>query len=109
MSAKLFVTDSGSPQEGIPQTQYEVVSPFVDRPLEQEEIKNVGLFQIQIEKTYQTFAVGKISSIWEWELDKMVQDSMTQEQEQDDLNNLRTQDLRRKYDENPFEDFIGNN
>lgn len=114
MSAKLFVTDrwtsfDDSGKELPEFIQYEVISPFTKKPEEQEEIKNVGLFQIQIEKTYQTFAVGNVSSIWEWELNKLVQDSMTQEQEQDDLNNLRTQDLRRKYDENPFEDFIGNN
>ena len=105
MSARLFVTDSGSPEEGIPSTQYEVVSPFVDRPLEQDNIKDVGLFQIQIEKTYQTFATGNITSIWEWELIKEIEKSMTQEQEIDDLENLRRQDLERQYDENPFEDF----
>lgn len=114
MSARLFVTDKwisfdDSGKELPEFIQYEVISPFTKKPEEQEEIKNVGLFQIQIEKTYQTFAVGNVSSIWEWELNKLVKDSMTQEQEQDDLNNLRTQDLRRKYDENPFEDFIGNN
>lgn len=139
MSARLFVTDKwisfdDSGKELPEFIQYEVISPFTKKPEEQEEIKNVGLFQIQIEKTYQTFAVGNVSSIWEWELIKEVEKSMTQEQEQndlenlrvmdmvnsrqeeseevlnfskelDDLNNLRTQDLRRKYDENPFEDF----
>lgn len=105
MSARLFVTDSGSPEEGVPSTQFEIVSPFVDRPLEQNDIKNVGLFQIQIEKTYQTFAVGNVQSLWEWELKDLVKDSMIQEQEQDDLENLRRQDLERQYDENPFEDF----
>ena len=92
MSARLFVTDSGSPEDGIPSTQYEVVSPFVDRPLEQNGIKDVGLFQIQIEKTYQTFSVGNITSIWEWELKDLVNGSMTQEQEVDDLENLRSSD-----------------
>lgn len=103
MSAKLFITDSGiKGKVGI--AQYEVGSPFLNRkPEEQEEIKNVGLFQIQIEKTYQTFAVGKVKSLWEWELNKEVQDSMTQEQERDDLENLRTQDLERQYD-NFFEE-----
>lgn len=107
MSAKLFITDSGSPEEGIPSIQFEVVSPFVGRPLEQDDIKNVGLFQIQIEKTYQTFAVGKIQSLWEWELEALVEDSMTQEQKQDDLENLRDEDDVDRYEELDFsKDFI---
>ena len=94
---KLIVTDSGSPNEGIPSTNYEVESPFDRKPEEQEDIKNVGLFQIHIEMTYEKFAVGKISSIWEWELDKMVQDSQQKEQEMEDLENLRRQDLERQF------------
>ena len=110
MSARLFVTDrwtsfDDSGKELPEFVQYEVVSPFTKKPEEQNDIKDVGLFQIQIEKTYQTFAVGSITSIWEWELIKEIEKSMTQEQEQDDLENLRRQDLERQYDENPFEDF----
>lgn len=75
---KLIVIDSGSPNEGIPSTQYEVESPFViiSKPEEQDDIKNVRLFQIQIEKIYQTFAVGSISSIYDFELNELVQKSM---------------------------------
>ena len=108
MSARLFVTDrwtsfDDSGKELPEFVQYEVVSPFTKKPEEQNDIKDVGLFQIQ--KTCQTFAVGSITSIWEWELIKEIEKSMTQEQEQDDLENLRRQDLERQYDENPFEDF----
>lgn len=97
MNQRLFITDrwtsfDNSGKELPEFVQYEVISPFTKKPEEQNDIKNVGLFQIQIEKTYQIFATGSVTSIWEWELLKEIEKSMTQEQEQDDLENLRISD-----------------
>lgn len=67
---KLFVIDSGSPNEGLPSTQYEVETPFnfTSKPEEQDDLKNVRLFQIQIVKTYQSFSLGIVTSIYDFEL-----------------------------------------
>lgn len=79
---KLIIRDSGSPNEGIPETTYEIQTPFNFTELkEQDEIKMVRLFQIQIEKVYEEFSIGTISSIWDFELKKMVEDSTETEEE----------------------------
>lgn len=67
----LHVRDSGDPNVGLPESHYEIQTPFTEGVSDEDERYSMDMFKIAIHRAFAEISIGKITAIYSTELKQM--------------------------------------